>query len=121
MIKRKAAEKTVRRRPKPEWPVGKSIPAFDDLEEEDVFWQSYRWNDVMDAHGEARPTLPEAAAPPLPAREHVYRVRLDDAEMAALRELARRRGVSASVVIRELLRMQWARVLERDAKQSGAG
>ena len=38
------------------------------------------------------------------ARTHVYRVRLDDQEMSKLQVLARRRGVPASVVLRELVR-----------------
>ena len=38
------------------------------------------------------------------ARPHVYRVRLDDLEMSTLQALARRRGVNASVVLRELVR-----------------
>ena len=37
-------------------------------------------------------------------RQHVYRIRFDDREMAALQALAQRRGVTASVVVRELLR-----------------
>lgn len=38
------------------------------------------------------------------ARRHVYRVRLDDQEMAGLQTLARQRSVPASVVLRELIR-----------------
>jgi len=38
------------------------------------------------------------------ARTHVYRVRLDDLEMSTLQALAKRRGVNASVVLRELVR-----------------
>ncbi len=38
------------------------------------------------------------------ARRHVYRVRFDDLEMAALQAMALHRGVSVSVVLRELVR-----------------
>jgi hypothetical protein len=35
---------------------------------------------------------------------------LDDSELAALQQLAHRRGVSASVIVRELVRAQWAKL-----------
>ena len=47
--------------------------------------------------------VPQATRQP---REHVYRVRLNDQEMAILQKLAKQRGVPASVIIRELVREQ---------------
>ena len=37
-------------------------------------------------------------------RNHVYRIRLDDQEMALLQRLAKKRGSPASVVLRMLIR-----------------
>jgi hypothetical protein len=100
----------------PEWPVGKPIPDFGSTEEEDAFWGSFSFADVIDAYGE-KPAGRGHSARKRKAREHVYRVRLDDAERAALQRMAERRGVSASVIIRELVRAQWMR-LHRE-KQEG--
>ena len=55
----------------------------------------------MEAGGEEVAYEPRATRR---ARTHVYHVRLDDREMSKLRVLARRRGVTASVVLRELVR-----------------
>jgi len=55
----------------------------------------------MEAGGEEVVYEPRAARRP---RTHVYRVRLDDQEMSKLQALAKRRGVTASVVLRELVR-----------------
>jgi Ribbon-helix-helix protein, copG family len=95
------------------WPVGKPIPDFGTAEEEDAFWGSFSFADVMDAYGEKPRTRPRRSPQARKAREHVYRVRMDDAERAALQRMAERRGVSASVIIRELVRAQWMR-LRRD-------
>ena len=55
----------------------------------------------MEAGGEEVVYEPQATRR---ARTHVYRVRLDDLEMLQLQALAKRRGVTASVVFRELVR-----------------
>jgi Ribbon-helix-helix protein, copG family len=96
-----------------EWPADKAIPRFSNPEEEDTFWQSYEFNDAMEKHGEARPV--GFSARQAKARAHVYRIRFDDAEMSALQSMADRRGVSASVIIRELVRAQWSRLAGREA------
>ncbi len=67
-------------------------------------------NDNGDARSGPR-TAPGQLASPMTyepratqqARRHVYRVRLDDLEMAGLQTLARQRSVSVSVVLRELI------------------
>ncbi len=115
-MKRKSAAKRPQRdsaRPirKREWPVGKPIPNFADAAEEDLFWGSYSFADVMDAQGEKKP-----AGGPVhrhKPRRHVYRIRLDDAEREALLRMAERRGVTASVIIRELVRAHWAKLHHR--------
>ena len=99
-----------RRAGNPEWPVGKPIPDLGSAEEEDTFWGSFSFADVMDAYGEKRSARNLHSPRTRKAREHVYRVRLDDAERAALQRMAERRGVSASVIIRELVRAQWIRL-----------
>jgi len=77
----------------PEWPVGKPIPDFGSTDEEDAFWGSFSFADVIDAYGE-KPSAANRRSPRRrKAREHVYRVRLDDAERAALQRMAERRGV----------------------------
>jgi len=97
----------------PEWPVGKPTPDFGSTDEEDAFWGSFSFADVIDAYGE-KPSAANRRSPRRrKAREHVYRVRLDDAERAALQRMAERRGVSASVIIRELVRAQWMRLREK--------
>lgn len=96
-----------------EWPADKAIPRFSNPEDEDTFWQSYEFNDAMEKHGEARPV--GFSARQAKARAHVYRIRFDDAEMSALQSMADRRGVSASVIIRELVRAQWSRLAGREA------
>ena len=90
----------------PEWPADKPIPEFVSAEEEDTFWGSYSFAEVMESGGE------ELVHEPLSrqVRGHVYRIRLDDAELTALQQLAHRRGVSASVIVRELVRAQWAKL-----------
>ncbi len=55
----------------------------------------------MEAGGEEVVYEPQATRRP---RRHVYRVRLDDQEMSKLQALAKRRGVTASVVLRDLVR-----------------
>jgi len=55
----------------------------------------------MDAGGEEVVYEPQATRHP---RTHVYRVRLDDQDMSKLQALAKLRGVTASVILRELVR-----------------
>jgi hypothetical protein len=65
------------------------------------FWLSHDFDEAMEAGGEEVVYEPQATRQ---ARTHVYRVRLDDLEMSKLQALAKRRGVNASVVLRELVR-----------------
>ncbi|GAC1339483.1 MAG: hypothetical protein NVSMB23_08570 [Myxococcales bacterium] len=106
----KSKKSTKSRAGNPEWPVDKPIPDFASVEEEDAFWGTFSFAEVMDAYGE-KPSVPRrASSRARKAREHVYRVRMDDAERAALQRMAEHRGVSASVIIRELVRAQWMRL-----------
>jgi hypothetical protein len=86
---------------KERWTPGKSLPRFATAAEEERFWLSHDFDDAMDAAGEEVVYEPQATRRP---RTHVYRVRLDDQEMSKLQALARRRGVTASVILRELVR-----------------
>jgi Ribbon-helix-helix protein, copG family len=77
------------------------VPRFRTHAQEEKFWLSHDFDDVMEASSDQVVYEPQATRR---ARAHVYRVRLDDEEMATLQALARRRGVTASVVLRELVR-----------------
>ncbi|TAN40126.1 MAG: ribbon-helix-helix protein, CopG family [Nitrospirae bacterium] len=88
-------------RAKKPWPAGKPIPSFASPAEEDAFWLSHDFEDGPAADWEELTYEPQATRRP---RAHVYRVRLDDQEMAKLQALAKARGVPASVVLRELVR-----------------
>jgi hypothetical protein len=83
------------------WPADRPIPTFKTAEDEERFWLTHDFDDVMDAKGEQVVYEPQATRRP---RTHVYRVRLDDEEMSTLQVLAKRRGVTASVVLRDLVR-----------------
>ena len=83
------------------WAPGKPLPKFASAAAEERFWLSHDFDEAMDAGGEDVVYQPQATRR---ARKHVYRVRLDDQEMSKLQTLARRRGVTASVVLRELVR-----------------
>ena len=82
------------------WAPGKPLPKFATAAEEESFLLSHDFDDAMDA-GEEVAYEPQATRRP---RTHVYRVRLDDQEMSKLQALAKRRGVTASVILRELVR-----------------
>jgi hypothetical protein len=86
---------------KKRWAPGQPLPAFATAAEEEAFWMAHDFDDAMEAAGEEVVFEPQARTRP---RAHVYRVRLDDEEMSKLRALARRRGVTASVVLRDLVR-----------------
>jgi hypothetical protein len=86
---------------RPIWPHGKPLPRFRSDAEEIRFWHSYQFEDPPASAMEEIEYVPQATRQP---RQHVYRVRFDDLEMATLQALAKRRGVHASVVLRELLR-----------------
>lgn len=86
---------------KKRWALGKPLPKFATAAEEESFWLSHDFDDAMDAAGEEVVYEPQATRRP---RTHVYRVRLDDQEMSKLQALAKRRGVTASVILRELVR-----------------
>lgn len=83
------------------WAPGKPLPKFATAAEEESFWLAHDFDDAMDADGEEVVYEPRATRQP---RTHVYRVRLDDQEMSKLQVLAKRRGVTASVILRELVR-----------------
>ncbi len=89
------------RQAKKRWTPGKPLPKFATAAEEERFWLSHDFDDVVEAGGEEVVYEPQATRRP---RTHVYRVRLDDQEMSKLQALAKRRGVTASVVLRELVR-----------------
>jgi hypothetical protein len=93
-IRKKAASKPV-------WPWGKPLPNFKTDAEELNFWDTYEFEPPPDDEGEELVYEPGATRV---ARKHVYQVRFDDKEMAKLQALAKRRGVSAAVVLRELVR-----------------
>ena len=90
-----------RKQTKRRWAPGQPLPKFATAAEEERFWLSHDFDDVMEAGGEQVIYEPQATRRP---RTHVYRVRLDDQEMSKLQVLAKRRGVTASVVLRELVR-----------------
>ncbi|HKC60271.1 MAG TPA: hypothetical protein VKB92_09305 [Myxococcales bacterium] len=66
----------------------------------DSVWDRYSFADAMDAAGE--PLVYEPNATQIP-RTLVYRLRLDEREMASLQRLARERSVSISVILREFV------------------
>ncbi len=82
------------------WPWGKPVPRFESEAEELAFWESHAFEPPPDAEGEELVYRPYGSRHP---RRHVYNVRLDDREMASLQALARRRGLPASAVIRQLV------------------
>jgi len=86
---------------KKRWPPGKPLPKFATTAEEESFWLSHDFDDAMDSSGDEVVYEPQATRRP---RKHVYRLRLDDQEMSKLQALAKRRGVTASVILRELVR-----------------
>jgi len=64
------------------------------------------FDEALEAGGEEVTYEAQATRRP---RTHVYRVLLDDLEMSTVQALAKRRGVNASVVLRELVRAARAR------------
>ncbi len=80
------------------WPANKPLPKFKTLADEERFWREH---EPDDASWEEVTYEPRATTK---ARAHVYRVRFDDQEMAILQALARRRGVTASTILREMVR-----------------
>ena len=99
-------KKMTRKTTQKQWPLGKPLPKLATAAEEERFWLSHDFDEVMESGGEEVVYEPQATRQ---ARTHVYRVRLDDLEMSTLQALARRRGVTASVVLRELVRAARAR------------
>ena len=107
------------KQPRKRWPAGKPIPKFETAAGEERFWLSHDFDDLMEARGEEVVYEPQATRRP---RTHVYRVRLDDEEMSTLQTLAKRRGVTASVVLRELVRAaRVARLGDRARPAAPAG
>jgi CopG antitoxin of type II toxin-antitoxin system len=92
---------TSKRQAKKRWAAGRAIPKFATAADEERFWLAHDFDDLMEARGEEVVYEPQATRRP---RTHVYRVRLDDQEMSKLQTLAKRRGVTASVILRELVR-----------------
>jgi hypothetical protein len=86
---------------KPIWPWGKPLPSFGSEEEELAFWHSHEFEPPPADVGEELVYRPGASRTP---RKHVYQVRFSDQEMAKLQNLAKRRGVPAAVVLRDLVR-----------------
>jgi hypothetical protein len=78
----------------------KPLPKFATAAEEESFWLSHDFDDAMDAGGEEVAYEPQATRRP---RTHVYRVR-STTRRSKLQALAKRRGVTASVILRELVR-----------------
>lgn len=103
----KRKERQVGERGLPVWPRRKPVPEFKTEAEESEWWNSYDHELPSDDAWEAVSYQPQATRQP---RAHVYRVRFDDFEMAVLQALALNRGVSASVVLRELVRAKAAEV-----------
>ena len=103
MTPKKKVKRTRSRKPTAatEWPIDRPLPKFRDREEEDRFWAEHSVGAVMEARGERLVYVPQATRRP---RTHVYRLRLDDAEMAILQGMAQRRGVTVSVVLRDMVR-----------------
>ncbi|HET8540543.1 MAG TPA: CopG family antitoxin [Anaeromyxobacter sp.] len=101
MAKDGEAMKKQQQKAKKRWAPGKPLPKLATAAEEERFWLSHDFDDAMDAGGEEVVYEPRATRRP---RTHVYRVRLDDQEMSKLQALAKRRGVTASVILRELVR-----------------
>jgi hypothetical protein len=87
--------------PKKAWPANKSLPKFKSLAEEERFWRQHQPEDAEGQKWEEVVYEPRATTKP---RAHVYRVRFDDQEMAILQALAKRRGVTASTILREMVR-----------------
>ncbi len=87
----------------PIWPNSKPIPVFKTEAEEIEWWNSYDREPMEEETWQQVTYEPRVTAK---AREHVYRVRFDDFEMGILQTLAKRRGVAASVILRELVRKQ---------------
>jgi hypothetical protein len=96
-----AMTKKQSKKTKKPWPWGKPLPGFKTETEEIAFWHEHEFEPPPANVGEELVYAPQATRHP---REHVYRVRLDDREMACLQRLAKCRGVPASVIIRELIR-----------------
>jgi hypothetical protein len=94
-------KKTSRKTSQKQGPPGKPLPRLATAAEEERFWLSHDFDEAMEAGGEEVVFEPQATRQ---ARTHVYRVRLDDLEMSTLQALAKRRGVNASMVLRELVR-----------------
>lgn len=63
-------------------------------------WDNHSFADAMDEAGEELVYEPKATQEP---RSLVYRLRLDEQEMASLQRLARERRVSISVILREFV------------------
>ena len=80
---------------------GTRVPKFKTHAEEEKYWLSHDFDDAMEASTDQVVYEPQATRR---ARAHVYRLRLDDEEMATLQALAKRRGVTASVILRDLVR-----------------
>ena len=83
------------------WPANKPLPRFKSLAEEERFWREHAPQDSDEQKWEEVVYEPRTT---VKAREHVYRVRFSDQEMAILQALAKRRGVTASTILREMVR-----------------
>jgi hypothetical protein len=83
----------------PVWPWNRPLPKFRDAAAELAFWHSYDFAPPEDGWEQVN-YEPRATVQP---REHVYRVRFNDEEMTILQKLAKRRGVTASAIVRDLV------------------
>ncbi len=99
--KRKNQKSKTGERGLPLWPKNKPLPFFKSYQEEAKWWSSYDLEHPRDSHWESVEYVPRGSRRP---RTLVYQLRLDKEEMARLQALAKRRGVPASVVLRDFIR-----------------
>lgn len=86
----------------PQWPAGKAFPRFKSEKEEQAFYAKWDFAE----HYEASSTSDRVVYEPrstTKGRTLVYRVRLNEREMATLQRVANDRGVTVSAVIRDVV------------------
>ncbi len=89
----------------PKWPPGKPKPEFASEAEEAQFLRSYDFSAYWEGRAQqAKSDRLNSTPLRKKPREHVYRLRLTDSEMSALRARAIALGVPVSAVLRDLIR-----------------